>query len=98
LNVGKDQRGRLVTNEKDLIFAPPAELFSAEQLIYDCLEMNKIPVHVGLSACFNIILSAFQAHNVPTSLLEKYLEGFRGCIEDMGGVLTTNREGHEKQG
>lgn len=57
------------------------EVREAYDLIIDAMELNKIPVSVGFSACFGIVTTFLIRQGASAENINKLLDAFEDCLK-----------------
>ena len=59
------------------------EIDSACKLIFECLEMNSIPIHIATSACVKIILCVLKKSEFDEYQIDDFMNGFKNAYKAM---------------
>lgn len=69
----------------------------AIDLVLECLELNKIPVPVGISACISVCLGFLQATGANEEAIQDILNSINSCVLHVGGSLKIVNRGNNDQ-
>lgn len=57
------------------------EVDKAFHLIIDAFDLNNIKHHIGLSACFSVVVNVMMKINIPNEKINVLLDAFEECAK-----------------